>query len=150
MGCAQLPRHMFSMDIVATQHAVLGMSIHHDLATERSCCNGLTVALDRLRTLHVKEECVSVKPFRRVVWAAPMPHVKHGYRCHTPCGARDISILPGLATVRPCCNGLTVTLEPSCERCQGESGSAKSSQQVVRDSPAICLAWISLSHTMRC
>ena len=60
---------MFSMDIVATHHAVLllGISIHPDLATVRSCCNGLTVALDRLRTLHVKAECVSVRPFRRVV-----------------------------------------------------------------------------------
>ena len=60
-----------SMDIVATHHAVLGISILPDLSTVRSCCNGLTVTLGRLRTLHAKEECVLVKPFRRVVRGSP-------------------------------------------------------------------------------
>ena len=70
-GCARLPCHMMSMDIVATHHAVLGISILPDPATVRSCCNGLTVTLDRLRTLCVKQEGVSVKPFWRVVSCSP-------------------------------------------------------------------------------
>ena len=70
-GCSRLPCHMMSMDIVASHHAVLEISILPDLATVRSCCNGFTVTLDRLRTLCVKQECVSVKPFWRVVRGSP-------------------------------------------------------------------------------
>ena len=38
-GCARLPCHMLSMDIVATYHAVLWILILSDLTTVGSCCN---------------------------------------------------------------------------------------------------------------
>jgi hypothetical protein len=44
---------MLSMDIVATQHVVLGISIIPDLSTVRSYCNGFMVTLDRVRTLYM-------------------------------------------------------------------------------------------------
>ena len=93
---------MMSMCIVATHHAVLGISILPDLATVRSCCNGLTVTLDRLRTLCVKEECVSAETFWRVVRGSPchMMSMDIVATHHTVLG---ISILPDLATVRACC-----------------------------------------------
>ena len=40
-GCARLPCHMLFMDIVATHHVVLGISILPDPATVRSSCNGM-------------------------------------------------------------------------------------------------------------
>ena len=52
---------MLSMDIVATQHVVLGISIIPDLSTVRSYCNGCMVTLDRVQTLYMIISCSSVK-----------------------------------------------------------------------------------------
>ena len=80
---------MLSMDIVAIHHAVLGISILPDLATVRSYCNGLTVT--RVPTC---ERCVKlnagISNRPSALCVTPLPYVKHGYRCHIPCGARDI------------------------------------------------------------
>jgi hypothetical protein len=84
-GCARLPCHMLSMDIVATHHTVLGISILPDLATVRSCCNGLTVTLEPSCERSVKlNACLGqIVPAemgrRRGVSIALNP-------CHVPCG----------------------------------------------------------------
>ena len=82
---------------------------------------------------------MSVKPFRRVVRGSPAIMLSMDVIAthHMVLG---VSILPDLAAVSSCCNGLTVTLEPSCERCQGESGSVKLSRRAVRDSPCHMLS----------
>ena len=124
---------MVSMDIVATHHAVLGISIFPAPATVRSCCNGITVTLGRLRrNVRVRQTVLEG------LCAAPLPYDEHGYRCDTHHAVLGVSILPDLATVRSCCNGLTVTLDRLRTLCvKQECVSVKSFWRVVSCSPAI-------------
>ena len=59
---------MLSMDIVATQHVVLRVSIIPDLSTVHSYCNGFMATLDRVQTLYMIISCSSVKRAGGVAW----------------------------------------------------------------------------------
>ena len=134
------PYHTLSMDIFAAHH-VLGLSILPDLATIRSCCNGLTVTFEPACE-RCQGESGSVKsPYHILSMDIFAAH-------HVVLG---LSILPDLATIRPCCNGLIVTLDRRCVSRRDACQSNRSRGLCAAPLPYVKHGYrLSLPHTIRC